>query len=250
MKRIALMILTIIFISSSILTAHEKVVTFGAENTPPYAFNDKKTAKGLLPDLVKAAYKDSGFWVRIRILPPKRSSILSEKGKIDGVMGVAKDVSLFEGEVFSDSICKINIHPIVLKETKVIYNSIEDLQQYTLAVVRGVGFEDAFPTLKLDTVTDVGQNITKLFAKRFTIMIEDPVIIDYIVNNSKIYNRYKGRYDVLSPTLIELDLAIGFSSKNPKYQEKLESFNNGLSMIKQNGTYDAIMKRWGIKKTP
>ena len=248
MKRIVVLFLLFFFISPSILMAQEKRIKFGLEDLPPYAFQEGEKLAGIFPDLVQAAFKDSGFSLSMEILPPKRSALWSEEGRLDGVVGVASDISLFEGEIVSEVFYTSTINPIILRETKISYKTIEDLKPYKIGIVAGIGFEEAFPMLKFESVTLSESNIKKLFAKRFKLIIEDPVIFNYLVKNK--YSQYQNLYQVLSPPFLEVDLVIGFSSNAPDYKEKLETFNKGIDLMKRNGIYDKIIKKWTAENSP
>ena len=246
MKKIdfSLIFIIILFFSTEIMAQERKTINFAIEETPPYAFLENKKILGILPDIVQAVYKESQYALSIQILPPKRSSLWAEKGIIDGIIGVANDTILFEGEVFSDILLKITINPIVLKETTISYKTIEDIKPYRVGIVAGVGFENLFPDLNFETVSYAKLNIEKLLGKRFDIILDDPVISDYIVRKKDLKN--KNRIKALSPPLKVIDLVIGFSSAVIDHKKKYKDFNKGLAVIKGNGIYDNILKKWNI----
>lgn len=246
MNKIVVLIFVIIFSSSSILTAQEnKAINFAIEETPPYAFHEENKVIGILPDLVQAAFNENEYSISIKILPPKRSVLYAEQGKFDGIVGVPKGLAIFKGEVFSDVLIKITINPIILKETIIPYKTIEDIKPYTIGIVAGAGFKETFPSLKFETVSSTKSNIAKLLRKRFEIILEDPVIVDYII--MKQFIKDQNRYKALSPPLKEIDLVIGFSSNVINYKKKCNDFNKGLALIKRNGIYGNILKKWKIE---
>jgi|SaaInlV_200m_DNA_2_1039689.scaffolds.fasta_scaffold183027_1 ABC-type amino acid transport substrate-binding protein len=59
-------------------------------------------------------------------------------------------------------------------------------------------------------------------------------------------NDQMGKYQILNPPLIVLNMAVGFSPQAPDYKKKLAAVNQGLSRFKQDGTYRKIMSKWGI----
>jgi polar amino acid transport system substrate-binding protein len=55
-----------------------------------------------------------------------------------------------------------------------------------------------------------------------------------------------GDVKFLSPPLEEKPVFAMFSKKNPDYKEKVDAFNKGLKAVEQDGTLDAIMKKYGF----
>ena len=242
-KKIA--IIFVLFITFSALSAAaEKTVTLAFEEVPPYAYYKDGEIIGFYPDLLKAIYKDSGYKVQMKILPPKRSNQWCEQGVIDGVVGIADGVITFEGEVFSEKIYEASIHPIVLQETNIKYQTIEDLIPYKIGVVGGVGFEHYYPKLTFEAVGRAEQNLQRLFKKRIDVILEDPVIVNYLAKTKYNYMSYK----ILSPPIIKIDISAGFSSYPILDKEKLKIFNRGLDRIRNDGVYKKLANKWDLVK--
>lgn len=246
-NKIVSLVFVFILLSSPMIAAQDrKIINFAIEETPPYAFIEDNKLIGILPDIVRAAYKERNYSLKIQILPPKRCSVWAENGRIDGIIGVANGISLFKGEIFSDILIQIKIHPITLSETIIPYKTIDDIKPYRVGIISGVGFESEFPELKVDTVSNTNLNIEKLLRKRFDIIVENPVIANYIL--MKKTNKNNNRLKVLFPPLKEIDLVIGFSSATIDHKKKYNDFNKCLAIIKRNGIYDNILKKWKVKK--
>jgi polar amino acid transport system substrate-binding protein len=238
-----LSVFIILMVTFSTLNAQEKKIDLSAELTPPYAFMEDGKVRGIYYEMLQAVFQTSKYTFDIKIRPPKRSSLMAKKGEIDGIVGAPKDIFLFEGEIFSDTFFTIALSPIALKETQIPYQSIDDLKLYKIGVVRDAGFEKTFPSLKFQVVTRTEQNVVKLFVKRIQVIIEDPVIIHYLIDTK--YPQFRNLYKIFSP-LTEIDVVIGFSLKAQNYKDKLETFNNGLTRIKKDGTYLEILQKWGV----
>ena len=242
-QKIAIIIIAILIIIFSALSlADEKKVTLAFEEVPPYAYYEDGEIIGFYPDLLKAIYKDSGYKVQMKILPPKRSNKWCEQGIIDGVVGIADGVITFEGEVFSEKIYEASIHPIVLHETNIKYQTIEDLISYKIGVVGGVGFEHYYPKLTFEAVGRAEQNLQRLFKKRIDVILEDPVIINYLAKTKYDHMSYK----ILSPPIITINISAGFSSYPILDREKFSLFNRGLDRIRKKGVYKKLASKWDL----
>ncbi len=125
---------------------------------------------------------------------------------------------------------------------------MESLEGLKIGVVRSYSYADdlaKFPGLTLDPASDFITNIRKLVAGRVDITLEDEIVA-------------KNTLTVLAPELVSKieftgapyssePLHILSSRENPRHQEVIEAFNKGLTVIKENGTYDAILASYGLK---
>lgn len=235
-----------LFLCLSFYTIHGqgKHVILGAEDTPPYIYKENNRVKGLLAEIVRGSFKDAGYNVEIVILPPGRMKRQAQEGEIDGIIGIIPDKKVYKELIFSEKLVVIDLSPIVLNETEVPYNSIKDLEGYKVGVVRGVGFEELFPALTFENVTSTEMNVTKMLNNRIPVILEDPLIVNFILQ--KKYSNHKDLYKVLHPPVFTTPLVIGFSNNKSGFNNTLSIFNKGLQGLKEDGTYERIIKKYNL----
>ena len=200
---------------------------------------------GLTTALVKAAFRAAGHNADIEFLPWTRALKDVKEGKADVVMGAYHSVDRETDYLFSDAIVHLDTgliaRPGLEKNT---YNSLKDLQGYSIGVARGWANNEAFDAAKyLDkhVATSPNLNIKKLFRGR----------IDMAVMNFDLF-RYEAKKagfclaDVtfVYPPLETHGLYIMASRQISDYSEIITDFNSGLDTIRKNGSFQRIVNRF------
>ncbi len=132
-------------------------------------------------------------------------------------------------------------------EDDIKYSKLEDLKPYKIGTGFGYGYPEKF--VKADYLTKVEAyklktNITRLLHKRIDLIIGSrKAILFYLKQN---YPDRINSLEILGNPLETLSLYVLFSKNKPNYKQKIEDFNRGLKMIKEDGTYQKIMKKHGL----
>lgn len=135
----------------------------------------------------------------------------------------------------------------MLKGRNIKYSKLEDLKPYTIGVGRGYSYPEKFISatyLKMEETTAAEHNIRKLLRNRIDLMVGSRKVILYLLQNN--FPDSVNSLEILEPPLGALLLYVAFSKKSPDYQKKVEDFNRGLKMIKDDGTYEKILKKHGL----
>lgn len=72
----------------------------------------------------------------------------------------------------------------------------------------------------------------------------DGVLIDYLPATGYIRNLYFGQVSIATPPLTDAGLRL--ISLAGEHQELLDVFNRGLEKIRDNGTYEKLLKKWEL----
>ncbi len=75
-------------------------------------------------------------------------------------------------------------------------------------------------------------------------MINGYAVIDQL--NKKDSENYDKLIEVLQPSLKNDSYYIAFSRKTKDFEKKVKIFNKGLMEIKNNGTFDSILKNYQL----
>lgn len=245
----SLMVIGLLILFSGIAFASEKVIVAAGDPWPPFV-DPSHPKEGLSLEVVRAAFGTQGYKVKMEYTP----WIRAEKGVIDGTYDILTDTWMTtkrnEELAFSEPYVVNRIVFIKKKDDPFEYDGIESLTGKVVGIVRGYGYSNEFlnaTNFKRDKSVDFLTNIKKLLYpdKRIDLAVEDEIVARVVIAN----------YD---PNLLS---EVGFSKNalstnnlyvtcgltNPRHEEIINAFNQGLAIIKADGTYTAIIETYGIK---
>ena len=154
-----------------------------------------------------------------------------------------------EGETIEYSSKLDNVRFIKRKSDPFEFTGLESLNSKLVGTIRGYGYGDAFAAstaFKRENGNDLMTNIKKLLRHRIDLTLEDEIVARSIINTND-PEALKNIEFAKTPLSVN-PLYITAGLQNPKAQEIIGSFNKGLEVIKANGTYDKIFKKYGIGK--
>jgi polar amino acid transport system substrate-binding protein len=224
--------------------AHE-AVRMATGDWEPYT--SATNAKGkLLEKVVTEAFKLEGVDVKYEYFPWKRSYILAEEGRFDGTFPWAKTV---------EHVRDFYIHKISLMKDEGVYfhlknkafdwNTIEDLNKYSVGVTLGYKEEDVYKEkgIKAQVVPFEYLNFKKMLAGRIDVY-QTSKIVGYLTIN-KLFTPEEAKLFTNHPKpAVENEFYILFSKKTPHGQALALIFDSGLKKLKESGEYDKIIAEY------
>lgn len=244
MKKIFILLFLSIFLLNSTVIAEKNpssLVIAGDFNYPPYEYIDKNgNYRGFNVDIINAISIELGKDIELKPVEWNKAFSLLESGKVDAIQGVnyskKRDINLD----FTDVLLK-NQQVIFVKSKNEFIKEIKDLENlkvsiqkndisseffYQLENVEILEFPSQYEAVKAlnDNKVDafIGNKLTGLYFIQREYNTDDYKIIGENISESTSYS-----------------IAVLDGNK-----ETLNELNKGISMIKKNGTYDKIYKKW------
>jgi polar amino acid transport system substrate-binding protein len=227
----------------------QQVLKVGSTATGiPFTFLDTKTnsIQGVMVDLVTEIGKDAGFQVQIE--PMQFSALIASltSNKID-IISAAMFATATRKEVidFSDPVYTYGEGLVVPKTDTKDYTTLEDLKGEIVGAQVGTAFVDALKKTGLfsevkayDTIPDILRDVN---SGRLKAGFADYPILAYNLKQggfpeSRLVASYK-------PTVVGT-VAIGVRKTD---SDLLKKINASLAKLKENGTVDKILDKWGLK---
>ncbi|MGI0119606.1 substrate-binding periplasmic protein [Zooshikella sp. RANM57] len=230
-------------------------IVLSSLNWAPYIGQDMPE-KGYVYEIVKEAFARSGANVDVLFFPWARALHVARHGHVDGLFPEYYDKARETEFVFSDPFpggpvgfykrrdrdIKFSIDP----RTN-LTKALRDLKEYRFGVVRGYintkEFDDADYLKKEESISD-NVNLKRLYKDRVQLIFIDKYVAQYIIATR--YPWYSLELEFMSPALEVKELYIVFSKKAEDYQKKLALFNEGLKIIKDDGTMEELMSKHGF----
>ncbi|MBF0573714.1 MAG: transporter substrate-binding domain-containing protein [Desulfamplus sp.] len=255
MKKAIMFVICMIMLSATLSAtifnttclAEEKIVQAAADPYPPFV-DPEDPKEGLSLVIIRAAYKNQGYTVKMEYVPWARAEALTIQGKYDILPDVWMNDENKKSMMFSEPYAVNTVKFIKRVDDPFEYNGLESLKGKKIGTVRGYNYSDAFQASKdfiREDVADVMTNIKKLVAKRIDLTLEDDIVARVIISKADLPMLQQIKFTENSITSNNLYVSSGIA--NPRHKELIEAFNKGLAEIKANGEFAKIFESYGIK---
>jgi ABC-type amino acid transport substrate-binding protein len=249
--------------------AAERQVKLVASDWEPYVGSHMPN-KGFISTVIIQAFRKAGYDVSIEFHPWDKALQMAAEGNADGIFPAYQEKSREEYLVFSDTIYKSPLG--ICKRRKVLYPSpgggivqpgphiefitdprinqtqaLRDLKNYKFGVVSGYvntpEFDAADFLIKVEAPSDEA-NIAQLLRDDVHLILIDK----YVARNIMIkkFPWFSEEVAFMHPPLSLKELYLAVSKKTPDFEEKMEAFNAGLRILRQDGILDMLMRRYGF----
>ena len=229
----------------------EETVNMVTTNWPPF-YSEKLLSGGPLTEASSEAFKRVGYKMEIKYIPWKRALSYVEYGKADALLGAYKNEERKKFSYYSESIIgETTTSIIALKDSPITYDSLDSLKRYKIGILIGTSVSKEFDSVKNE------------FLKIFESSSESQLIkmlengrVDLIAGSLQVFfSEYKILYPDRDPsnylksiTILSSEAMYNIFSKKLKNGKDLrDAFDRGFKMIVEDGTFEKIMKKHGIK---
>lgn len=242
--RIASLILVLLMACPLRTPAGIRVVRVAVDDSyPPYMFG-ADPARGLYPDIIRAAFGKVSITVRIVGYPWKRALRLGKEGQaaIGGIYRNHRRLQIFD---YSDPIFTETLVVCVRKGHRFPFRGMADLAGKRVGINRGWSYGEKFDSARragrfdAEEATDNVANLRKLLSGRLDCMIADRLSLQRILHR-RAWSREVEMLD-FPATVNNAYLAV---LKDARQRHLLQQFNRGLADIKADGTYQQIVDRY------
>ena len=239
-----------VLVSIFIGTMYAKELTIGWDHWPPYQYKNKQgELMGIDIDIIKSVCEAVGYEVKFKQLPWKRLLIYLEDGRLDVGMAGSKTKERKKFINFGISYRSGKEVLFVRKGEVAKYKikKLADLKKYNfrMGCTRGNYHGEEFKELldkkilETEAVNDEIQNINKLIFERI-----DGFVGNEISNLIKLQKKeFKDKIEI-HPYIVNEDKNYFMLSKKSTTNEDIEKLNEGIRLIKNNGEYDKIIKKY------
>lgn len=221
--------------------AASQSITLAAEDSwPPFA---NQFGQGISHRLIAAAFKQSNIEVNSLVVPYSRALMMAEKGAVDGVFNVTREVSTEQRFVFGTTPLFIATASFYYKkEHSIKADNKWDLPKGTIVgVIKSYEYGDEFPLLvkqrqlNLVQVATQQQLINLLLIGR----IDTALMFDLVAKENV---QKMGVSDVVIPAFSNHSshIYLAFSKTNPKAVLLAQALDKGLLQLKSDGQYQKL----------
>lgn len=215
----------------------------------PYG-SEKIQGNGFACEIIKEAFKRSGYDAEFVFQPWARAMKDAEDGKYDGLFNAylneERGQKFHPSDPYADSvllICSRSDFP------KTSYASVKELSEYKIGLVKGYANSpeiDNADYLTKDFAYDDQMNLSKLLNNRVDLIVIDKFTALSDIKENKYSGASSSSIKFLTPPVDTKPVYILFTRKKDDIQKIIDAFNKGLSEIKADGAIDKIMEKNGF----
>ncbi|MDT3296679.1 transporter substrate-binding domain-containing protein [Shewanella sp. SP2S2-6] len=219
-----------------------QTITLAAEDSwPPFA---NQFGQGISHRLIQAAFKQSHIEVNSLVVPYSRALMMAEKGAVDGVFNVTREISTEQRFIFGKTPLLVATASFYQKKQKPILadNKWALPKGAVIGVIKSYEYGDEFPKLvkqqqlNIVTVANQQQLINLLLIGR----IDAALMFDLVAKENL---KKMGVDDDVIPVFANhsSDIFLAFSKENPQAQTLATQLDAGLSLLKATGQYEKLL---------
>jgi len=202
---------------------------------------------GFCGAITKAAFERAGHSVKITYVPWARALRDAAAGRYDGIMGGYYTKERAKDFHYTEPFAKAR-GALIAPDGFALdsYDSMRDLKGYKIAIANDFAYSEEFDNadfLEKMVVNRTQQMIHMLFKGRVDMAALSVAVFRHQAKELGYDNTAKMK--MLQPLLFENDLFVMMSKAIDDAKELRDDFNAGLAAIKEDGTYQKILERYG-----
>ncbi len=229
----------------SLPTFAEKIIAVG-DPWPPFIDPDSPS-QGIILEIARAAYKTQNYEIEMKFVPWARAIEGVKEADYDVLLGTWYTKERTEFLLYSDSYLENKIKFIKRKGDNFEFNGLDSLTGKNVGVVRGYGYGDAFlsaTNFNRPEGKNLMTSIKKLVAERVDLTLEDEIVARAMLKKQapELLDQVEFTKNALSTNPLHVTSGL----KNSRHKKIIDAFNKGLKEIKNNGTLDTILNKYGF----
>ncbi len=243
-RKLLVIFIVLIFITAPSLA--KNVIILSCTEWAPYT-GVKLNNKGFFTEICETALKRSDYKTVVKVVPWKRAVEMTKKGKFHALLGASYTKERTSYFKYPNYFWGSTIHFFAKKGHNFKYKKIKDLCPSKLGILYGSFLTKRFKKyscFKIETVPKIELNIKKLANNRLDLFLDTKDSVNYYLNSNM--KSYKGRIIPLPEALITDKIYLVFSKQLNNYKKLTKDFDKGILKIKNDGTYNNILKKHGM----
>jgi polar amino acid transport system substrate-binding protein len=243
MKRLMIVIFSIMMTISSSFAA---TITAAQDPWPPYISTDK-AMPGISVEILVAAMKTQGYDINFQIMPWARALDEVTKGRIDLLPATWYTQERTGYLIYSDTYMNNELSFIKRAGDNFTFSDLSSLNGKSVGIIRDYGYGNDFlaaTNFNKPEANNLEANLRKLQAKHLDLTLDDKLVALSIM---KMAGLNSSMFEFATLPLSKNPLYVTSGKANPNAQQYIDAYNRGLAAIKADGTFDAILTKYGIK---
>ena len=230
----------------SATSAQSKALVAAADPWPPYV-DFSQVGGGFSIEIIRAALQAKGHQLIVKNVPWARAVKGVEQGVYDLLPNAWYTKERQLKFRYSKPFAMNTMRLVVNKKNTFIYKNESSLNNLRVGLINGASYGEKLKHAKpyeIIYTASMLTNIKMLINNRIDLTIEDELGLIRTLKTSD--SRLLDKISLIDPPFSSNPLHIAVSHGHENAIGIIQDFDDGLTLIKENGIYDAILKRYGL----
>ncbi|MFV1874016.1 MAG: substrate-binding periplasmic protein [Oleiphilus sp.] len=204
--------------------------------------------KGFFSAITREAFNRAGYDIKIEFQPWKRALETTIKGDYDGLLGAYFNEARASKLHYSDVVFENQDIFITKRKDLIDYQDLNELKAYRIAVMRGAAYAEELKHKGFNIIENNHelQSLKMLCKGRVDVVLMSKMHFQYISENDAEIFSERETLAILKKPFRVYPLYVPITKKRSDSQEVIDRFNDALTEIKTDGTYQKILGRFGF----
>ncbi|TGG94116.1 transporter substrate-binding domain-containing protein [Natronospirillum operosum] len=236
-------VLIVLFPALLLITPLSARTLVGAGDPWPPFLDPDLPGNGIAVQIVTAALETQGYDVEWNNMPWARALYGVRDGEYDILVGAWHTDERAEFLLYSEPYIDNDVRIIMRADDDFEFEGIEDLAGKRIGTVLGYGYGDEFnqadnyiPEPAVNLIT----NIRRLVGRRIDLTVEDELVARYLIND--INPDFIDQVRFSETPLMSNSLHVAVGQDHPEARDIIDAFNAGFALIREDGTYEQILR--------
>lgn len=227
-----------------------KTIVLAADKWCPYNCHPKDLHPGFIVEIATLIFKRADINVKYEIMPWSRAIDMAKQGIVHGIVGATKDeVPDFVFPQYKQGSSATAF--FVRADETWRYNGMASLKKVMLGVIQDYDYGEnmnryiaARQGLGVDMITGDNAtqvNINKLYNRRVTTILEDPIVLAYQVKQLNLNHNF-----IIAGTIETIDVYIAFSPEMDESKQYAKILDKGMTWLRKTDQLKRILDKYGI----
>lgn len=228
-----------------------KKISLAAMEWPPF-YGEELPENGFIAAITREALHRSGYELEIKFMPWKRALNGTQMGLYDGILGLYYAEDRVATLAFTKSFYQSEQVFVKKAQSNINLTQPERGSERRVAVQLG--------TLQAHDAQQQGFEIYATYSNSTSLklLLKERVQFALLAREHLLYMQHaqsdqsfaKQSLTIVSPPFRTYKIYNAFSRKHSQSDQLVDAFNRGFLTMKQDGSYDAILARFGIMASP
>ena len=225
-------------------------ITIVADEWMPYCGKSDSTHPGYGIEIAQHVFEAVGHTISYKNVPWRRAIAATRIGEYNAIIGAIKKEApdfIFPDEEFG----MVKYIFFAKRGNTWTYKGLESLRTIVTGAITGYSYGEELDTYFKENTQQVQyvhsedpllQNIKKLIAGRFDVLIEDENVLLYKINKMGVTDKIVNAGSAGE----RINLYIAFSPEIAKSKEYAEIFSKGIRKLKNSGKLEKVLLKYGL----
>lgn len=235
---------------SGVRVAAAEEVTAATIEWPPYS-GESLPGHGFALEIADSALARADREARFVFMPWKRARQRTAAGQIAALTPAYHSEEREQLYHVSSPYASSPVVLCALRESKIAYRALTDLEPYLVGVVMGYVNSPEFDRAEFitrDLAPSDLHNLRKLLAGRVDLIAIDRNVALHLLATEPTLAGRRAQIEFLDPPLAQLDIHFMVSRQLPQGEQLVAAFDRALEAVRKEGTVSRIMARHGLRE--